>query len=84
MRAENIKSSCLSIAAAIRCIKSVLSVKGIPTDVYIKTTQQLREIERENQRIRKAVWRKKYLRAANIKPMVYTYSLSNGEANVYR
>ena len=59
MRAENIKSSCLSIAAAIRCIKSAMSVKGIPTDVYIKTTQQLREIERENQRIPKAVWRKK-------------------------
>lgn len=66
MRTENIKSHCLCISSSIKCIKEAFRVKGIPTEVYIKTTQQLREIEKENHRIRRAVWRKKYYRAANV------------------
>lgn len=66
MRTENIKSSCLSISCAVRSIKESFKSKKIPVDVFIKTTQQLREIEKENHRIRRAVWRKKYSRPANI------------------
>lgn len=67
MRNENIKSHCLCISSSIKCIKEAFRVKGIPTEVYIKTTQQLREIEKETHRIRRAVWRKKYYRAANVR-----------------
>lgn len=65
--AENTKSRCISIVNSIRCIKQAFKSKGIPADVFIKTTQYLREIEKETHNIRRSVWRKKYYRPANIK-----------------
>ncbi len=79
MRTENIKSSCLSISCAIRSIKESFKAKKIPVDVFIKTTQQLREIEKENRRIRRAIWRNKYYRPMPIQKICCVKILRGGK-----
>jgi hypothetical protein len=82
---ENIKASCTAIAEYLRRIKNELSAhKKLPVELFITVNTAHRAISKETQKIRRAVWRKKTFRPANIKPMIYTYSLSNGESNVYR
>lgn len=87
MRTENIKVSCKIISEYLRRMKNELSAhKKLPVELFIVINSAQRAIEKENHKIRRSVWRKKYLRAANIKPLVFASytTTSSGGLNVSR
>lgn len=83
---ENIKVSCKIIAEYLRRVKTIINAhKNLPTDLYITINSAHREISKETQKIRRATWRKKYVYASNISPILFASHLkSNGGLNVYR
>lgn len=85
MITEKTKVSCKLIAESVRRIKNELSMyKNLPVELYITINSAQRIIERENHKIRRSVWRKKYHRAAKIKPIVFASYTTSGGMNVYR
>jgi hypothetical protein len=84
MKSENIKVSCSLISESVRRIKNELSMyKNLPVELYIAINTAQRIIEKENHKIRRAIWRKKYYRPTEIKPTKFIWSATTNTGSRY-